>query len=74
MQSAKTFGGFKKGFLNNRQATKGKLSSSSKPLRKEDDIPVIKPKNPKEKNRGMEFPEVQDALKSNVPSLENKGQ
>lgn len=70
-QSQKSFGGFKKGFLNNPKPKKGKSPSLSKPGKK-DDIPVIKPKNPEQKNKGMEIPEVQEAMKSNIPSLENK--
>ena len=54
------------------QTKKGKISTLSKPGKK-DDIPVIKPKNPEQKNKGMEIPEVQEAMKSNIPSLENKG-
>lgn len=71
-QSQKSFGGFKKGFLNNPKPKKGKSPSLAEP-RKKDDIPVIKPKNPEQKKRGMEIPEVQEAMKSNIPSLENKG-
>ena len=71
-QSQKSFGGFKKGFLNNPKPKKGKSPSLSKPGKK-DDIPVIKAKNPEQKNKGMEIPEVQEAMKSNLPSLENKG-
>lgn len=70
-QSQKSFGGFKKGFLNNPKPKKGKSPSLAEP-RKKDDIPVIKPKNPEQKNKGMEIPEVQEAMKSNIPSLENK--
>ena len=72
-QDKKTFGGFKKGFLNNPKPRKGKPSPSLKPLKKDDDMPIIKPRNPEEKSRGMELPEVQEAMKSNIPSLENKG-
>lgn len=68
-QRGNTFGGFKKGFLNNPKVTRGKPSLSSRSLRNDNDIPVLKPKNPMEKNRGMEIPEVQEAMKSN---LENK--
>lgn len=70
-QSQKSFGGFKKGFLNNPKPKKGKSPSLAEPGKK-DDIPVIKPKNPEQKNKGMEIPEVQEAMKSNIPSLENK--
>ena len=73
LQDKKTFGGFKKGFLNNPKPRKGKPSPSSNSLKKDDDIPIVKPKNPEENNRGMELPEVQEAMKSNIPSLENKG-
>lgn len=66
------FGGFKKGFLNNTKAIKGKPALSSRPTTKTDDIPVIKPKNPMERKNKMEIPEVQEAMKSNIPSLENK--
>ena len=69
-QRGNTFGGFKKGFLNNPKVTRGKPSLSSRSLRNDNDIPVLKPKNPMEKNREMEIPEVQEAMKSN---LENKG-
>ena len=71
-QSQKSFGGFRKGFLNNPNPKKGKSPSLAEPGKK-DDIPVIKPKNPEQKNKGMEIPEVQEAMKSNIPSLENKG-
>ena len=71
-QSQKSFGGFKKGFLNNPKPKKGKSQSLAEPGKK-DDIPVIKPKNPEQKKKGMEIPEVQEAMKSNIPSLENKG-
>lgn len=71
-QSQKSFGGFKKGFLNNPKPKKGKSPSLAEPGKK-DDIPVIKPKNPEQKNKGMEIPEIQEAMKSNIPSLENKG-
>ena len=71
-QSQQSFGGFKKGFLNNPKPKKGKSPSLAEPGKK-DDIPVIKPKNPEQKNKGMEIPEVQEAMKSNIPSLENKG-
>lgn len=66
------FGGFKKGFLNNTKAIKGKPALSSRPTTKTDDIPVIKPKNPMERKNKMEIPEVQEAMKTNIPSLENK--
>lgn len=71
-QSQKSFGGFKKGFLNNPKPKKGKSPSLAEPGKK-DDIPVIKPKNPEQKKKGMEIPEVQEAMKSNIPSLENTG-
>jgi len=71
-QSQKAFGGLKKGFLNNPKQGKRKPSPSSKPARKDDNIPVIKPKNPEERNKGMEIPEVQEAMKSSIPSLDNK--
>ena len=51
MQDKKTFGGFKKGFLNNPKPRKGKPSPSSKSLEKDDDIPIVKPKNPEEKKQ-----------------------
>lgn len=66
------FGGFKKGFLNNTKAIKGKPALSSRPTTKADDIPLIKPKNPMERKNKMEIPEVQEAMKSNIPSLESK--
>lgn len=72
-QSEKTFGGFKKGFLTNPKPKKGNPTASSKPTKKDADIPIIKPKNPEQKAKGMEIPEVQEAMKSNsIPSLENK--
>lgn len=70
-QSQKSFGGFKKGFLNNPKPRKGKLPTSTKPAT-DDGIPVIKPKNPEQKNKGMEIPEVQEAMKTKIPSLDNK--
>lgn len=36
-------------------------------------MPVIRPKNPEQKNKGIEIPEVQEAMKSSIPNLENKG-
>ncbi|KAJ7385646.1 hypothetical protein OS493_013671 [Desmophyllum pertusum] len=71
-ESQKTFGGFKKGFLTNPKPRKGNPVPSSKSVKKDADIPVIRPKNPEEKTKGMEIPEVQEAMKSTIPSLENK--
>ena len=68
-----TFGGFKKGFLNNAKARKEKNALSSISSRKDNDIPVLKPKYPMKKNRGIEIAEVQEAMKSKLPSLENEG-
>lgn len=73
VQRVGNFGGFKKGFLNSTKAIKGNPALSSRPTRKGDDIPVIKPKNPMERKNEMEIPEVQEAMKSNIPSLESKG-
>ena len=72
-ESQRTFGGFKKGFLTNPKPRKGNPTPSSKAVKKDADIPVIKPKNPEQKAKGMEIPEVQEAMKSSIPSLENKG-
>ncbi|XP_078375599.1 uncharacterized protein LOC144658956 isoform X2 [Oculina patagonica] len=71
-ESQKTFGGFKKGFLTNPKPRKGNPTPSSKPAKKDADIPVIRPKNPEQKAKGMEIPEVQEAMKSSISSLENK--
>ena len=73
-ESQKTFGGFKKGFLTNSKPRKGNPTPSSKPAKKDtEDVPVIRPKNPEQKAKGMEIPEVQEAMKSSIPGLENKG-
>ena len=72
-QRVSNFGGFKKGFLNNTKAKKVKPALSSRPTMKGDNLPVIKPKNPMERKNEMEIPEVQEAMKSNIPSLESKG-
>lgn len=70
-QNEKTFGGFKKGFLMNSKPKKETSNASFKPLKKDTDIPVIKARNPEQK--GMEIPEVQEAMKSSgKPSLEGK--
>lgn len=71
-QRVSNFGGFKKGFLNNTKAKKVKPALSSRPTMKGDNLPVIKPKNPMERKNEMEIPEVQEAMKSNIPSLESK--
>lgn len=71
-QRVSNFGGFKKGFLNNTKAKKVKPALSSRPTMEGDNIPVIKPKNPMERKNEMEIPEVQEAMKSNIPSLESK--
>ncbi|XP_022782067.1 uncharacterized protein LOC111323040 isoform X3 [Stylophora pistillata] len=70
-QNEKAFGGFKKGFLMNSKPKKETSNPMSKPIKKDADIPVIKPRNPKQK--GMEIQEVQEAMKSSgEPSLEDK--
>lgn len=72
-ESQATFGGFKKGFLTNPKPRKVNSSLSSKSTKNTADMPVIRPKNPEQKNKGIEIPEVQEAMKSSIPSLENKG-
>lgn len=64
-ENQQTFGGFKKGFLANSKPRKGNPTTSSKPAKKDADIPVIRPKNPERK--------VQKAVKSSIPWLKNKG-
>lgn len=71
-ESKRTFGGFKKGFLTNPKPRKVNSTHSSKSTKKSTDMPVIRPKNPEQKNKGIEIPEVQEAIKSSIPSLENK--
>lgn len=72
-ESQRTFGGFKKGFLTNPKPKKVNFTLPSKPAKKSADIPAIRPKNPEQKTKGIEIPEVQEAMKSSIPSLENKG-
>ena len=56
----------------NSKPKKETSNTSFKPLEKDTDIPVIKARNPEQK--GMEIPEVQEAMKSSgKPSLEGKG-
>lgn len=73
-ESQRTFGGFKKGFLTNSKPRKVNFTQSSKSTNKsaETDMPVIRAKNPEQKTKGIEIPEVQEAMKSSIPSLENK--
>ena len=72
-ESQRTFGGFKRGFLTNPQPRKVNSTHSSKSAKESADMPVIRPKNPEHKTKGIEIPEVQEAMKSSIPSLENKG-
>lgn len=72
-ESQRTFGGFKKGFLTNPRPREVNSTHSSKSTKKSTDMPVIRPKNPEQKNKGIEIPEVQEAMKSSIPSLENRG-
>ena len=72
-ESQRTFGGFKKGFLTNPKPRKVNSAHSSKSMKKSADMPVIRPKNPEQKTKGIEIPEVQEAMKSSIPSLENNG-
>ncbi|XP_077977375.1 uncharacterized protein LOC144432939 [Glandiceps talaboti] len=74
-QETPTYGGMKKGFL---------FSSGSKPKQKsqakqtvttktKDDIPLIKPKEPADNTSKVQpIPEVQEALRSSAPLLQNK--
>ena len=70
-ESQRTFGGFKKGFLANPKPRK--VNSTQSSTKKSEDMPVIRPKNPEGKSKGIEIPEVQEAMKSSIPSLQNKG-
>ena len=72
-ESHRTFGGFKKGFLTNPKPRKVNSTQSSISTKKSADMPVIRPKNPEGKSKGIEMPEVQEAMKSSIPSLQNKG-
>ena len=72
-ESQRTFGGFKRGFLTNPKPRKVNSTHSSKSAKESADMPVIRSKNPEHKTKGIEIPEVQEAMKSSIPSLENKG-
>ncbi|EDO38750.1 predicted protein [Nematostella vectensis] len=69
-----TFGGFKKGFLLSSKPSKSQQKiplTTSAATQKCDDIPFIKPNTEAAKNE-RQIPEVQEAMKSGIPLLDNK--
>ncbi|XP_032235386.2 uncharacterized protein LOC5510336 [Nematostella vectensis] len=69
-----TFGGFKKGFLLSSKPSKSQQKiplATSEATQKCDDIPFIKPNTEAAKNE-RQIPEVQEAMKSGIPLLDNK--
>ena len=69
-----SFGGFKSGFLFSGQKEKPSVTPDPKTDRsksRDEDIPFVKPNNTSKSS--LEFPEVQEAMKSAFPLLATQG-